>query len=399
MLLKKTVKGDFVVIDSLFPQKEPFAFRNAEINEYINKIVGFKSYTMYPMVPPIDAPFDHIYGMDEKTFEQNKQGYLRYYPENEHAIQYLTPKNRYKFRLVYSFFLAETYALLPFLEKNKNPFIFVLYPGGLFSLTSQESDGMLKKIFASRFFRGVIVTQQITRKHLLDNKLCREDQINYIYGGFVQFKKDELKPKKYYKKNKKTFDICFVAAKYSERGADKGYDLFIETAKLLAKENDDIRFHVVGDFTENDIDVSDIKSKIKFYGICRPDFLLEFYRSMDIFLAPNRPFKLYEGNFDGFPLGIDAGYCGVALFVADELKMNVHYKDKKDIVIIPLDAHLIAKKINEYYKNIDKFYTLLKNCQHTTQQLFDIDHQITERMNVFGRYVELETVELNKELK
>jgi glycosyltransferase involved in cell wall biosynthesis len=285
--------------------------------------------------------------------------------------------------------LAITYVLLPFYEKHRIPFTFVLYPGGGFGLNFDGSDKMLKKIFASPYFRGVIVTQAITRDYLTRKKLCPKDRIHYIYGGFVQFKKDELKPKRYFKKDKKTFDICFVAAKYSEKGVDKGYDLFIEAAKLLSKQTEDIMFHVIGDFDKSDIDISDIKDRVKFYGYRQPDFLAEFYAGMDIFLGPGRPFKLFEGNFDGFPLGIDAGYCGVGLFVSDELKINRYYT-AKDIVIVPLSAKTIADTIMRHYNNLDGLYDLSRRGQARTQELFDMDNQINERIKVFRKYVGLE---------
>ena len=40
--------------------------------------------------------------------------------------------------------------------------------------------------------------------------------------------------KSFYKKTKNTFDICFVAYKYMEKGLDKGYDIFIQVCKNIA---------------------------------------------------------------------------------------------------------------------------------------------------------------------
>ena len=377
------------MIDSQFPQKDPFAFKNSEINQYFKKVENFQSYTMYPMKPDAGAWFTHGYGITREEFCENKAGYLNHYAQDENKINYLNPDKKYNFKLAYTYFLAETYVLLPFLEKNKIPFIFVLYPGGGFGLNFDKSDNMLKKIFQSKYFRGVITTQDLTKDYLLNKKLCQEEKIHHIYGGFVQFNKDDIVRKKYYLKNKNTLDICFVAAKYSEKGIDKGYDLFIETAKKLSKQTDDIMFHVVGGFNENDIDVSDISSRITFYGYKKPDFLAEFYSKMDIFLAPSRPFKLFEGNFDGFPLGIDAGYCGAAIFVSDELNMNKYYTDKKDIIIIELNANKITNEIMKYYKNISELYKISKSCQSTTQDLFDIDYQIGERLKVFNKIQQL----------
>ena len=388
-LLRQTERQDFVVIDSQFPQKEPFAFRNTEINEYFKHIENFASYTLCTTYPDSDAWFSHSYGMSYKQFKENKRGYLRYYPYNASRIHYLHERRNYHIGLAYSFFLGETYVLLPFYEKHHIPFVFTLYPGGAFGLDHEQSDIMLRKLFQSPMFRGVIVTQKITEDYLLRTKLCPADKITYIYGGFIQFKKSELKPKRRYKKDKTTFDICFVAAKYSEKGVDKGYDLFIAAAKKLCQSTEDIMFHVVGGFDENDIDVRDISSRIRFYGYQRPDFFLDFFAGMDIFLSPNRPFKLTPGNFDGFPLGIDAGYSGVGMFIADELNMNRYYKNNEEIVIIPLDVEKITSIVLRYYHDPDRLYELSERGRAVFQRLYDTDHQISERMKLFAKLINL----------
>lgn len=388
-LFQRPVKEDFAIIDPVFPQAEPYAFRNTEINEYFKRIQNCASYTMPPMKPGPNAWFEHGYGVGYRDYLINKKGYGSHYPENIDRIHYLHDNKKYRFKMAYSFFLAETYTLLPFYEKHKIPFVFCLYPGGAFGLDNDKSDAMLREIFENDNFKGVIVTQQITKDYLLEKYLCPPSKINFIYGGFVQFEKAEVKPKKYFQKDKQTFDICFVAAKYSEKGIDKGYDLFIETAKKLCKVTEDIMFHVVGGFTKEDIDISAIESRIKFYGYRRPDFLLDFYSSMDIFLGPGRPYKLFKGNFDGFPLGIDAGFCGTALFVSDELRMNKYYKENEEIVIVPLDSNRIKDVVLHHYRNLENFYELAINGQKRTQHLFDINQQIEERLEVFRQFVQL----------
>ncbi len=388
-IYKKTKKFDFLIIDSQFPQKEPFAFRNSEINEYFKLIDNVDSMTMCKIFPEADAGFGHSYGVDKAEYIDNKNGYLSYYPENKNKIHFMEKGMNYRAKLAYSFFLAETRTLLPFYEKNKIPFVFVLYPGGLFGLDAEASDNILSRITTSKMFKGLIVTQKITKDYLESKNLCPVDKIHFIYGGFVQFKKHEVKPKKLYKKDKQSFDLCFVAAKYSEGGLDKGYDLFIQVAKSIAKQSEDVYFHVVGGFTEDDIDISDIKDRIKFYGYKKADFLAEFYSNMDIFLSPNRPFRLYDGNFDGFPLGIDAGYCGVALFVADGLNMNQTYINMENIVIIKLNANKISDQIMYYHKNPSALYELSSKGQVVTQKVFDIKFQIEERIKVFENFVKL----------
>lgn len=384
-LSKRSIEEDFVVIDSQFPQKEPFGFRNIEINEYLRRLRHMSVYTMHPIKPGPYSWFSHGYGVTEQVYEENKKGYHSYFPDNNERIHYLKENVKYNFKLAYSFFLAETYVLLPFYEKNKIPFVFILYPGGAFGLNNVASDKMLEEIFKSDYFRGVIVSQKITKDYLIRKRLCDEVSISYIYGGLVQFKEEDILPKQYFKKDKETFDICFVAAKYTDEGVDKGYDAFIHTAKILAKQSKDILFHVVGNFTKDDIDVTELGSRIIFYGYQKSSFFPEFYAKMDIMISPNRPHKLYEGNFDGFPLAVDAGYCGVAMFVSDPLDMNEAFTNHHDIVIIPVNPKKIAEMVMRYYTNTKELYKLSEAGAIASRKLFSIEHQVGERLSVFNK--------------
>lgn len=378
------------IVDSQFPQAMSFGFRNMEINEYLRKIKGAKAYAMYPMVPGDDAWFTHSYGVAEDQFNDNLRSYLGNYPYNKGRVEYLSDKKTYKVDLAYSLFLAETYTLLPFYEKNNMPFVFVLYPGGGFGLENKKSDAMLKKVCSSPLFRGVITTQAANRDYLIKKSMCPEEKIHHIYGGFVQFTENEVKPRLYYKKNKDTLDICFVAAKYSEKGVDKGYDVVIEAAKKLCKRYDDVQFHIVGGFDESDIPVDDIKDSIKFYGFLEPKELIDFYQNMDICLSPNRPYELYEGNFDGFPMGVDAGYCGTPLFVSDPLGLNEgHFEDGKDIAIIDTDVDSVSSLVEHYRSNPDELVDLAIRCRDRCWKLFDVEAQIKARLDVFGNYMDL----------
>ena len=346
---------------------------------------------MYPMKPDKDAWFEHGYGMTKDEFKRNLSEYRKHYPNNVKKIHYLDPQKKYKFKLAYSFFLAETYTLLPFFEKNKTPFVFCLYPGGAFGLNNEKSDAMLKKIAASNYCRGVIATQKITKDYLIEKAIFNEDKIRYIYGGFVQFSEAGLLPSKKFGRDKSTLDVCFVAKKYSERGVDKGYDIFIETAKKVIDQTENINFHVVGNFTKKDISIVGYENRIVHYGLQQPENLKVFYSTMDIYVSPNRPHKLFEGNFDGFPLGGDAGYLGVARFVSDELGMNDKYIDTVDIVIIKLNSDEIAKKIIHYRNQPNMLISIAQKGQKKTQKLLNRETQIRKRLDFFSEFVEVKT--------
>lgn len=383
------VTSDLAIVDSQFPQRNPLGFRNVEIVEYLRRVDNSTAYAMHPMRPGRDAWFRHSYGVSRRKFDSNHGEWQKLYPDLGHKVGQLDPRKSYRFGLAYSFFLAETYTLLPFYERHNAPFVFVLYPGGAFGIDNASSDLMLRRIFASEQFRSVIVTQELTRDYLLDRGLCDASSIRYIYGGFVQFDPTQVRSRSFFREHKQTFDICFVAAKYSNRGIDKGYDLFVEAAKRLSKYDPRFRFHVVGGFTPSDISVRELGPKIKFYGFRSPEFLAEFYSRMDVFLAPNRASKLYEGSFDGFPLGIDAAYCGVALFVSDPLSMNREYVVDKELVVIGEDVGETVERIIDYFHDPSALQALAHHGAEKTRELFDRERQVADRLRIFSEHIPL----------
>ncbi|MBC7404815.1 MAG: glycosyltransferase family 4 protein [Cytophaga sp.] len=387
MMPKHIISDDIVVIDSVLPHKNPIGPRNSDFLGLINKLPNFTYYTMYPMQPGPDAWFSHGYGMTLEQFSESLPVYLAIHPQAKDHLQHLSPNKKYRFKLAYTYFLSETYTLLPFLEKNQIPFVFLLNPGGAFGLNNHSSDAMLARVCSSLCFRKVIVNQRLFQHYLIEKKLCNAADIIFDFSGSVQFVPRDVLPKRQFKRDKEHFDLCFVAAKYSEKGVDKGYDLFISAAKQLAKRNPDMRFHVVGGFDEYEIDVTDIKSSITFYGYLPAASLPEFYSGMDIYVSPNRPFKLYEGNSDGFPLAAGAMYCGVAGFNADELLMNTEFAED-EIVIIKTQTKDIVQKIQQYHDNLKALYALSRKGQKKAQMLYDIDRHIDKRLALFREIIE-----------
>jgi glycosyltransferase involved in cell wall biosynthesis len=382
-----TIRSDLAIIDDVFPQKIPMAFRNAEINEYFKIFDNCNSFAMPKIRISNNSWQKGVIGNTKNQYTEKKEGYLTHYPENKDRIHFLSLFNSYEFKLAYIYFLTNVSSLLPILEANKVPFSFVLYPGGGFLLNNDASDTMLFKVCSSKYFRKVIVTQNLTKEYLLTKKLCSEEKIELVFGGFVQFDKSDLIPKRYYKKDKKTFDICFMAMKYTEAGIDKGYDLFIEAAKILAETFDDFRFHVIGPWTTSDMDVSALGEKITFYGIQPPSFFPQFFSSIDIFLSPNRLNMIKQGAFDGFPLGADAGYNGVAMFVTDELGMNDGYYSEDEIVIIKPETKDIVEKVQHYYNNPSQLRQLSINCMKKTHRHFETEHQISSRVKIIKKLI------------
>jgi hypothetical protein len=293
----------------------------------------------------------------------------------------------YSARLAYLIFLNNVSYFLESLEKKRIPFIFTLYPGGGFEINQERSDSMLWRIFSSVQFRKVIVTQQITYDYLVKNNFCLEDRIVFIYGGVKPpaiLNKSKNYRKKFFGFEKDSMDICFVAAKYMPMGIDKGYDIFIEVAKKLVESHTNINFHVVGNFSEADILINGLEGRLTFYGFQKLDWFDKFYVDKDIILSPNMPFVLFKGAFDGFPTGscAEAGLRKVAMFCTDELKLNNHFTDNEEIVIIPHDADRIVRIIEAFYEKPDKLHSIAKKGATKMREVFSYERQMLPRIKL-----------------
>lgn len=363
----KKIYDDMVLVDSALPQRKPHGWRNQELRCLLEN--GFNLYTMYPAL----GGNYYLYGKTEKKFKRHKDEYLKYYPQNNDKIFHLYPWRKYSFKLAFSFFIGETYTLLPFYRRNKIPFAFVLYPGGAFGLNDKNSDRMLKEILDCPLFKKVIVTQKVTRDYLIRKNMCPVEKIEYVFGGYSQFNKNDILPKKYYKKDKDTIDICFVAMRYSVGGRDKGLDLFIEAAKYFIPLYDNLRFHVVGNFRDSDFNLSYVKDKIIRYGAKSPEFLKEFYTTMDICVSPHRFSYLFKGNFDGFPLGSESTVFGTLLMTTDQLKNNENLYTSDEIVIIKPKIDDIISKLSMLINDMDEVYRIGRNGQKKTLEILDPD--------------------------
>jgi hypothetical protein len=168
-------------------------------------------------------------------------------------------------------------------------------------------------------------------------------------------------------------------------GRDKGYDVFIETVKLLYERGVICEFHVAGGFTEDDIDLRDLKVEIKFHGLLVDQAFHEFLSKMDIIVSPNINDCLYPGAFDGFPTGscAEAGLCGALIMCTDPLgNNNGKFINHEEIEIIDRDVNKICEKIIFYNEHRDKLTNIIRK-QFAKLKLFtNTDAQMKPRINV-----------------
>jgi glycosyltransferase involved in cell wall biosynthesis len=368
-------KYDLIIFDDVFPH--PLSpFRLTEFNILTSHFSKLKIYCTATSFPALG---------ETKPFEQILK---------THRINHKTPKNKIEFfhnqhpfkaHLAYMVFLQNVIQILPTLEKYQIPFVFTLYPGGGLLLNDQNCDNNMKTVFQSKYFKQVIVTQKITYDYLIEKGLCPKDKITFVFGLVMptHFFEPSVKTKKlFFPRNKHHFDICFVAHKYMSQGKDKGYDLFVETGRLLCQSFNNIHFHVVGPWSKEDYEVKDFKDNIHFYGSQTSAFFPEFYSKMDIILSPNRPFTLFPGAFDGFPTGsvTEASLNGVAMFVTDFLNLNISFENNEEIVIINNNLQDIVERIEFYYNQPELLYILAEKGKKKSWELYNLDTQMNPRI-------------------
>ena len=371
----QVVNCDLLILDDIFPSLIS-AFRIAEYNNYLNtfsKSAVYSTATAFPLIK------------ESRIFLDVVQEYESHYPEMAGRVFEFMPSSIFRSKLTYMIFINNAYTFIDFLEMHQLPFVFTLYPGGGFQLNEEESDKKILRVCSSPYFRKVIVTQKISYEYLLENKFVNINQIEFIYGGVFPSDTYDRQSiaKKFYKLDKKKFDVCFVANRYMIEGKDKGYDTFIKVASKLLRIQD-IHFHVVGSFDREDIDISEMNGRITFYGIQKTSFFPEFYSNMDIILSPNVPFTLAPGAFDGFPTGccLEAALSEVAVFCTDILNQNICFVDKEDIVLISTNAEEIAETILSFYLQPEDLYRISLNGKKSFSKVFSIEDQMKPRKKI-----------------
>lgn len=365
--------ADLVILDDAFPHLLS-AFRIAEFNAYLDRFPRSEVHSSGGCFKEMG---------ECRSFEAVRRDYAAVYPHLGDRVVKYHGMRRIEGRFGYAVFLSNVRYFLPVLRRNGIRFVFTLYPGGGFRLEQRESDDGLRRVFDDRGFGKVLVTQKITRDYLLDGRFVDPERVEFVYGAVLPaaaLRGKEL-PKCRFREDKETFDICFVAFKYMRQGRDKGYDLFVETARRLARRSGHFRFHVVGPFDPTDVDVTELDGRILFHGRRATDFFPPFYAGMDIILSPNVPFVLHPGAFDGFPTAAcaEAGLCGVAVFCSDVLCQNVRFRDREEIVIVPPDPGDIEETIWQYYSDPDALYRLSELGRNAFREAFDLSRQMEPR--------------------
>jgi glycosyltransferase involved in cell wall biosynthesis len=391
--IRRDVTCSLAVMDDIFPLGLS-GFRYLEFTALLREFPDVLALSTGTAIPSLDRSLDL------------KSTVARFRDERPELADRIVPvEGRFRLNadLAYMVFLQNANTFLPLLEENGVPFVFTLYPGGGFVLNDPECDRTLARVLGSSCLRKVIVTQPLTHEYLLDRRFCDPARIAYIYGGVFQVARDSegdgpdasgSSPKP-----EDGLNVCFVAHKYSARGYDKGYDVFVAVARELSERYSDITFHVVGDFAPDDVELGPARDRFVFYGQREPEFFGPFYRTMHIIVSPNRPF-VFPGKFDGFPTGccIEAGAAGVAVFCTDELDQNRSFVPGTEIEIINLDVGETVLRLERYYHDRSALTALAARCRERFLAEFDLETQLRRRFDIINAELERRTGEAPRAL-
>ena len=364
-----------LVLDDFFPNLLT-GFRVAEYNAQLRA---------FPQLMVLSSVAD---------FAEQHTRYARLYPELAARVQPYLPTWLAGCALVYLNFLNNAVQFLPELEARGIPFVLTLYPGGGFGLNEPDSDAKLLRVLASPLLKALIVTQAVTQRYVEDFvrrhrlSLAPLHRIDGLVVNPLYFQDEPVPTKRLFGSDKAVFDICFVAERYMPLGANKGYPEFVAAALALA-DLTQLRFHVVGGgFGPDELDVSLLGTRIRFYDRLETSDLRRFYSGMDLIVSPNQPYLLHPGNFDGFPTGccVEAALCGVAVMATDALRQNQAYVDGESMFL--LDAagsqlvQQIAARVRQLAVQPQRLHAVGHNGQALTRRLYAPEHQIGERQRI-----------------
>ncbi len=376
-------KVSLCVMDDVFPHPAS-GFRLAEYKAYLDAFEKVR----------VVCSGHSVAVLGEESITDLCKDFVQAHPEysDEITIDDHLPRNAH-IDLAYFGFLENVWPHLDELEERAIPFVLELYPGGGFARFNPEVDHKLRLVLSSPCLRKVITTQPATTRYLLEKNFCSPDQIQEIFG--VVTPEETLAPyglaKKRYGFEKDRLDVVFTAFRYMPDGADKGYDVFVDMAKRICHDHENVYFHVVGGFDENDLDVSSLKGHITFYGKQHADWFDVFYQDKDLIVSPNVPDVLAPGAFDGFPTAscTEAALRGVAMFVTDPLEMNEgHFAPGQEIEIVPHDAAEIAARLEYYLEHPDQLRALAEGGANAVRRIYSAERQIKPRIALVGQEME-----------
>lgn len=371
-------KARIVVADDVFPSERSL-FRYVEYMELLGYFGGLQ----------VSTSGRNMHLLEDRGAEEVLEAFLEAHPElrgrvllDEFGLDTAGAD------LVYLVFCGN---LLDYWARGHGrPFVVEIYPGGGFVFGDEALDRRLRAMLGSPLCRRAVVTQDAVRDYLADRGICPPEKIAEIFG-VVTAEEGRRGRRRWYGFGKDRLDIGFAAYRYREDGRDKGWDVFVQCARELARRSGRVAFHVAGGFGPEDADLTGLEGRIFFHGRLGREGFAAFWEDKDIVLSPNRPFELAAGAFDGFPTAsvVEAGIRGAAMFVSDPLGMNGgRFTDGEDMVIVGHDPAAIAQSVLGYMEEPWRLRRLARRGRAKVRRLFSRERQVWPRIRVIEDVLE-----------
>lgn len=380
---KAAAAPNWLVLDDFFPNVLT-GFRVAEYNALLDHFPGLRIASSYG------------------DFGRAHAEYAALYPRFAARVYRFDPAMLEGCRFAYVNFLNNAVQFLPELERHRVAFAMTLYPGGGFGLRESTSDRKLERVLTSPLLRGLLVTQSASSDYIR-RRLRAGVPVRECFGVVANPLYFAPQPERsWFGSGKAEFDGAFVAEKYMERGANKGFPAFVEgvtrwlqalPSQLAARA----RVHVVGGFDESDwreclqadrtLLVASTPAP-RFHGRLETHALRELLSRVDLVVSPNLPFVLHEGNFDGFPTGccVEASLCGSAFAASDVLGLGAgHYRAGVDYIAIEPSAAGVTSALSFAISQPQDLRRIGTAGRETTRRLFSPAIQIGRRIDFLGQ--------------
>ena len=363
-------RASLAVYDDVFPNLLT-AFRVAEFNAYLERWPAaiVSSTNWFPTAS------------GRVGFRSALKEYRQVYPQFSRRVVHRS--RRVRATHAYCVFIHNAAEHVDRFERERLPFVFTLYPGGGLELTD-ECAKRIDRVVASPMFRGIIVTQDVTRRWLDEQGLVDPALTHFIWGVVLP---EVGHSERQWWPDKSSFDVAFVAHKYVGGGFDKGYDLFIHAARELAAREPCARFHVVGNWSADDQPVDGIVDKLRFYGPLASRDLHRLYETVDVIVSPSRPFY-QDKRFDGYPLGaaVEAGLRGAVVIATDSLGEVGPFAGDELIVVQP-EADQIANSLSELASDPEGLRRIATTGQDAFRRIYSPQTQIAPRIRLLERLI------------
>lgn len=323
-----------------------------------------------------------------KSFKENFKLLLAQYPFFKNVISKTKKDSKVKANLAYTLFYNNIKKHFAYIEENKIPFAFTLYPGGGFVFNDTAINADLKKICNSNFFKGVIVNQYVTKEYLIENAITVEDKITLIPGVSLNLNGDF----KSVEKDNSVIKIVFFANKYTVGGKDKGFDVFQKIVFQLIENKQNILPIVIGNFSKDDLEIKELSDKVIFKGVLNEAAYQKELETTHIFISPNQPNILAPGAFDGFPLStaVAAALANNVLFLTDHFHESekIGFIDTVDFFKLTNSLEDNIALIEKVIGNMNLMKEISQNGKNKTLNLYSFNNQIQPRIEFLKKCLE-----------